>query len=259
MSKTTKISQHQIDFFTQEGYLIVEDIIKPNDVEIYLNIYDKFLNGSIDTGKNRSDLGDGLGKKKGSENITQIMWPSDFVPQLLGMTFHTNTLKIAKQILGDDMEMDFDMLINKAPFSNTITPWHQDAAYWINMPDKRAMSCWLALDKATKDSGCMWYVPKSHTYELRPHTYAGKQGGALTCDATEEEGTCIELMPGSCVFHHGGTIHYSRGNITSNNRRALITNFRPEAMIALERKEGFDHGRSGNASDRMIRNQDFSK
>lgn len=32
--------------------------------------------------------------------------------------------------MGDDSEMDFDMLIYKHPKSNTEFPWHQDEAYW---------------------------------------------------------------------------------------------------------------------------------
>jgi ectoine hydroxylase-related dioxygenase (phytanoyl-CoA dioxygenase family) len=151
--------------------------------------------------------------------------------------------------------MDFDMLINKAPYTNTPTPWHQDAAYWIDMPDKRAASCWLALDEATVDNGCMWYVPASHLNPVRPHHFAGKQGGALMCEASEAEGVPVELLAGSCVFHHGGTLHYSRGNTTASQRRAFIVNFRPQAMIDLERQKGFDHGRSGGASDRKVRNE----
>lgn len=251
------INTEQVQFFHDNGYLVIEDIISAGEVETYRNIYDQFLDGSIDTGSNRSDLGAGLGDNKQTENITQIMWPSDFVPEFLSMPYHQKALSVAKQLMGNDIEMDFDMLINKAPFSNTPTPWHQDAAYWINMPDRRAASCWLALDKAVRDNGCMWYAAGSHLKELRPHRFAGKEGGALQCDATEEEGVFIEIEPGSCVLHHGGTLHYSRGNSTASDRRAFIVNFRPLAMIELERSKGFDHGRGGKASERKVRNESF--
>jgi ectoine hydroxylase-related dioxygenase (phytanoyl-CoA dioxygenase family) len=257
MNNTFSLAQTQIDFFNTNGYLVIPNVISAREVEGYKTIYNKFLDGTIDTGKNRSDLGDGLGNSKGTENITQIMWPSDFAPELLNMEYHLRTAALAKAIYGEDMEMDFDMLINKAPFTNTPTPWHQDAAYWINMPDKRALSCWLALDDATVNNGCMWYVPGSHLQPLRGHAYAGKAGGALKCEASEAEGVFVELQPGSCVMHHGGTLHYSRGNTTDQMRRALITNFRPADMIALERRHGFDHGRAGNAADRTVRNSDF--
>lgn len=247
-----RISSHQIEFFQQNGYLIIEGILTPNEVESYRQLYDQFLDGTIDTAGNRSDLGAGLGSNTTRENITQIMWPSDFAP-LLDMPYHQRSLQIAQALMGEDIAMDFDMLINKAPYTNTPTPWHQDAAYWVDMDDARAVSIWLALDEATIDNGCMWYVPGSHLLPLRAHRSAAK-GGALMCDASENEGIGIPLLPGSCILHHGGTLHYSRGNSTDSNRRALIVNFRPQAMIDLERAQGFDHGRTGGASDRQIRN-----
>ncbi len=250
-----KLTREQIEFFNTNGYLVIEDIISSDLVESYCGIYDQFLDGSIDTGSNRSDLGVGLGTNDKVENITQIMWPCDFVPGLLQMEYHTRALAVSKALMGDDMAMDFDMLINKAPETKTPTPWHQDAAYWIDMPDRRAVSCWLALDPATIDNGCMWYIPGSHLLPLRPHRAAGAAGGALTCDASESEGIAIPIRPGTCVIHHGATLHYSRGNTTLSPRRAFIINFRPEAMIELERQQGFDHGRSGNATDRKVRNE----
>ena len=252
-----KLTPAQHEFWEQNGYLVVPNIISSEEIAAYQSIYNQFLDGTIQTGTNRSDLGAGLGKDVAKENITQIMWPSDFVPTILTMPYHQKALSIAQALMGDDIQMDFDMLINKAPFTDTSTPWHQDAAYWIDMPDKRAASCWLALDEATVENGCMWYIPASHLKPIRPHRFAGKQGGALTCDASETEGAAVELLAGSCVFHHGMTLHYSRGNTTKSQRRAFIVNFRPDAMIELERQKGFDHGRSGGAADRKVRSDEF--
>ncbi len=85
------------------------------------------------------------------------------------------------------MAFDFDMLIHKAPHTNTAVPWHQDQAYWPNAPDKRAVSCWVrmcvprvctevmclqvALDNATVDNGCMWFgLYRGVTMPPCPHT-----------------------------------------------------------------------------------------
>jgi ectoine hydroxylase-related dioxygenase (phytanoyl-CoA dioxygenase family) len=257
MTDKIRVTPEQIKRFNEQGYLLVEDIISPEEVLAYSEIYDKFLDGSIDAGKNRADLGDGSGKSDKVEAITQIMWPSDFMPALLEMPYHHRALSISRDLLGEDMDFDFDMLISKAPETNSPTPWHQDAAYWINMPDRRAVSCWMALDNSTKENGCMWYVPGSHKLPLRPHHFAGKDGGALICECSEEEGLAIEIKPGSCIFHHGQTLHYSRGNSTLGNRRAFIINLRPKMMIALEREQGHDHGRGGNAANRQLRNKEI--
>ena len=147
---------------------------------------------------------------------------------------------IAQDLLGDDLEIDFDMLINKPPFSNAETPWHQDCAYWIDMPDKRAISAWMPLDEATLDNGCMWYVPASHKKSMRKHVSTAKNG-ALVCEGNEDEGVFVEIGPGSVVLHHGATVHYSRGNSTNSHRRVMIVNLRPKSMINYERERGFDH------------------
>lgn len=231
------VSREEMLFFKNEGYLIIRDLISKEELQYYNTLYNSFLDNTIDASKYRSDLS---GMEADKEKITQIMVPSQLVPELLHQSIHIKTLKIAKQLLGDDLALDFDMLINKSPNTNTITPWHQDAAYWIGMPDERAVSCWVAIDKAFKDNGCMWYTPKSHLGPIFKHIQTGNKG-ALQCEGKEENSVFVELEPGSCVFHHGQTLHYSRGNSTNSNRRAFITNFRPQKMIDLEREKGYDH------------------
>ena len=232
------LNKDQIDFFNINGYLIVNDLLTSEEVAFYSDVYNSFLNNTIDTTGFRSDLSGN--KSEHAEKITQIMVPGKIHPVLLTKPLHQKTTAIAIELLGDDMELDFDMLINKAPNTGAETPWHQDEAYWLDMPDKRAVSCWTAIDRAFLDNGCMWYTPGSHLKTLLPHIQTGNKG-ALKCDGKEEESIYAELQPGSSVFHHGRTMHYSRGNSTKYNRRAYITNFRPGKMIELERSKGYDH------------------
>lgn len=250
------LNRSQIDFFNKEGYLLVKNLLSLSEVEEYRNIYEDFLSNKIDAGRYRADLAgqNDTAKNNGTEKITQIMVPGRLLPELLQKALHLRSTAIARQLLGDDLDLDFDMLIDKAPFTNAPTPWHQDCAYWISMPDRRAVSCWVALDEAVKDNGCMWYVPKSHLHEVRPHKPSAKGGGALMCEASESEAIALEIQPGDCIFHHGQTLHYSRGNSTAKRRRAFITNFRPESMIRYEREQGYDH-----TGERKVNNQEAVK
>ncbi|MEQ6122956.1 phytanoyl-CoA dioxygenase family protein [Pseudotenacibaculum sp. MALMAid0570] len=232
------VTEKEIEFFKSEGFLVINDLISKEEVVYYKKVYDDFLSNSIDASKYRSDLS-GL-EDDAIEKITQIMVPSKVFPELLNKPIHLKTQQIAKSLLGNDLKLDFDMLINKAPYTYTPTPWHQDAAYWIDMPDKRALSFWTAIDDASIDNGCMWYTPKSHLQSTLPHQQKENKG-ALQCEGFEENSIPIELKSGSCVIHHGNTLHYSRGNSTSLSRRAFITNYRPEKMIVLEREKGIDH------------------
>ncbi len=237
----------QFQLFEKQGYLKVNQLIEDDELGWYLDVYDRFISGVIDAGDQRSDLS---GSGEDQELITQIMRPALLFPELAASKLYKRVLNLARSLMGYDMEIDFDMLINKAPFTNKETPWHQDAAYWIDMPDKRAVSCWVALDEARLENGCMWYVSGSHTKKLRLHIQVG-EGGALKCDGTESEGTAVPLRKGEAALHQGGTLHYSRGNQTAGHRRAIIINCRPAAMIQLERDQGFDH-----LGGRTIRNQE---
>jgi phytanoyl-CoA hydroxylase len=197
----------------RDGYVAVNSLLTAQEVACYLDVYDKILSGEIHAGSWRSDLDAGSTKKRDDvENITQVMWPSELVPELRTSPAYERALQIAQQLLGDDMAFDFDMLIDKAPGTETPTPFHQDMAYWVNLPDRRALSCWIALDEATQDNGCMWFAPGTHRSSLRKHRSHGKSGGALECDGTEAECVCVPLRAGSCTFHEGGVVHYSRGN-----------------------------------------------
>lgn len=235
-----------------EGFTKIDALLSPGEVDRYAALYDRFLDRTIDAGHLRGDLGSNAGGDEGDiETITQIMWPSHLIPVLADAPAHQRCLALAQQWMGEDMAMDFDMLIDKAPGTDTATPWHQDASYWPDLPDMRAVSFWIALDRATVDNGCMWFEPGSHDQGLQSHWQPAGEGGANECAGSEEAGVAVPLDPGSATAHLGLTKHYTRGNTTDTHRRALIINFRPKAMIERERELGFDHGLTVN--ERTVR------
>ena len=59
------------------------------------------------------------------------MWPSAYVvPAFVEGPLHSRAHCIASTLLGDGTAFDFDMLIAKAPRTNTAVPWHSDEGYW---------------------------------------------------------------------------------------------------------------------------------
>eukprot|EP00111_Clytia_hemisphaerica_P021367 TCONS_00062911-protein len=237
------------DRFEEDGFLVIRDLIQDERVvKSYIKSYEELLDSS-ETTDHRFDLGshkEEQNNERKKENICQIMWPSMYDGTFLERPIFKRLLTVVRKILGEDMDFDFDMLINKFPYSGTPTPWHQDESYWPDMPDKRAVSCWVALDDATVENGCMWFVRGSHQEEaLRPHRRV-KEGHHARCtdSCSEREGQPQPLKRGSCTLHHGRTLHYTRGNNTGTNRRAYIMNFRPKEMVQWERDRGFDHGKT---------------
>ena len=70
---------------------------------------------------------------------------------------------------------------------------HQDESYWLDMPDKRAVTIWVALDDATVENGCMWFGPGFHKVKLRPHKPAAQGHHVVCCDGNEVRESLCKL------------------------------------------------------------------
>jgi hypothetical protein len=228
-------------------------------VQAYRDIYDRFLSGGIDARDKRSDLGADNSLQDGAkENITQIMWPSALYPQLLDMPLHEGALAVARELVGDDMVLDFDMLIDKAPTPTPPPPGTRTPPTGSTCPIP-----------ARCPSGSPWTPPhpRQRLHVVRPGGLArnphppppagsGGGGGAIECDCSEDEpgATPVPLNPGEAAAYGGATFYYSRGNSTDSHRRAYILNYRSACVIQLVGDNGMDHGLTTN--ERTVRNAD---
>ena len=185
--------------FNAAGFVVVHQLVDDRNIAIYRDLCEQLLSGQIDASTHRHDLGahvprNGLGLCTAAagrpvENTTQIMWPSLFFPDnLTHSPLRQRSMAVSAILRAAEpaaahkegqVAFDFDMVIDKAPHSNTPAPWHQDEAYWrkanLNFDDVRAASCWCSLDHATIDNGCTWFVPGSHLQPVAEHV-AVKEG-----------------------------------------------------------------------------------
>ena len=108
------------------------------ELEPYRRLCDDIAAGRVNVAPHRHDLGSHVELAAGQrENICQVMWPALYLnmePQ--ASPLHRAVVSLARKLLGDDMEFDFDMLISKEAGSVVETPWHQDESYWLDLPDK---------------------------------------------------------------------------------------------------------------------------
>lgn len=87
---------------------------------------------------------------------------------------------------------------------------HQDASFLYTEPLGRVLGMWIALEDATLENGCLWFIPGSHTSEdtclsLPTHTSPtmeegpGKKKAILVCRWSVEKdgpGPCWHQLPG---------------------------------------------------------------
>jgi len=124
-----------------------------------------------------------------------------------------------------------DNVIWKPPGAKPLG-FHQDNSYadWIDPPFM--LTCWMALDATSAVGGTIEYVRGSHKWPVSPSIkqfHAPDDYRRELRDAAASVGiksldiVPIEVPPGGCAFHHGGTWHGSDTNRATRPRRSAVT------------------------------------
>jgi ectoine hydroxylase-related dioxygenase (phytanoyl-CoA dioxygenase family) len=131
----------------------------------------------------------------------------------------------AAELIGTPMGIYVDQALLKPPEIGSEKPFHQDNAYFGVEPDDAVITCWLALDDATPENGCMHYLPKSHLRGLVEHEKIENTPHLVPKGLRREDAVAVPAKAGTVVFHHGWTLHMSPPNTSGSWRRAMIVHY----------------------------------
>jgi phytanoyl-CoA hydroxylase len=122
-----------------------------------------------------------------------------------------------------------DQALIKRPWANP-TSWHLDTPFW-SFSDRRALSIWVALDDATYENGCLYFIPGSHDHTTFENPGIGKNMDAVFDfypPLKKSKSAAVPMKAGSCSFHNGLTIHGAGPNMTNGFRRAMTCAYMPD-------------------------------
>jgi phytanoyl-CoA hydroxylase len=138
--------------------------------------------------------------------------------------------KMAAELAGvQGIRIWHDQALIKEPWANP-TGWHLDNPYWsfddTHSPHGGTLSLWVALDDATLDNGCLFFIPGSHREtEYTRNAGIGQNLGELFSLYPEWEGRLepvpVPMKAGAASFHSGMTAHGAGANMTPGRRRAM--------------------------------------
>lgn len=226
---TVSLTPAQIEFFHANGYLCLEAITTPDEVERLRAAYDRIFQQRAGREEgNQFDLA-GTDEEGKEAALPQILSPRQYASELADTLYETNARAIAQQLLGPDVQFTGDHAIFKPAGHGAPTPWHQDEAYWDPKVNYNSVSFWMPLQEATLENGCMQFVPGSQDMEIIPHQSIGgdtRVHGLETVEAIEENRAVACPIPAGGVTIHGSrTLHYTGPNHSDVPRRALILGF----------------------------------
>jgi len=127
----------------------------------------------------------------------------------------------------------YDQLLVKEPGTEAETPLHHDLPYWP-VRGQQIVSIWVPFDRATPESGAVTYIKGSHRWgKMYAPAVFGDGAGYdkvyaaagletlpdLDRDIDPADHLAWSLDPGDVLIHHPMTLHFARGNQTSDLRR----------------------------------------
>ncbi|MFG3323412.1 phytanoyl-CoA dioxygenase family protein [Streptomyces sp. NPDC048171] len=127
----------------------------------------------------------------------------------------------------------------KPPVVGSAKPWHQDIAFApasFGAEEHGIVTIWIALEPATRDNGCLEFIPGSHLLGLFPHSGDRERlpgepplTGAVEPHVADRHlplGTgpvAVPLEPGSAVMFDGMVLHRSAPNTTAAQPRTAVS------------------------------------
>jgi ectoine hydroxylase-related dioxygenase (phytanoyl-CoA dioxygenase family) len=223
------LTQNQTESFDRDGYLKFGRVIDDATVESLRAALDRVIemerHGGVPGAPPEFAFGHDRGDGRADRAIHQFvnMWKVD--PEYRAITHNPLITQAIRELMGaEQIRLWHDQIISKPPGENKLFSCHHDFYFWpLDRPTM--ITCWLALDDATVDNGCMHVVPGSH----RDPRY--QVGGELYTDIRTwgpERMKSVELKAGECMFHHCLNYHLTPQNITDRQRRAFVMIYMPD-------------------------------
>lgn len=139
--------------------------------------------------------------------------------------------EIAAKLMGSKTARIFhDHVLVKEPGNSTVTPWHQDAPYYLVEAEK-TVSFWVPLDPVPRER-TIEYVAGSHKWgkAFRPQRFDGTalfendtSEAVPDVDAMRDELTILgwAVEPGDAVAFNFRTLHGAPANASPTRRRVI--------------------------------------
>ena len=136
-----------------------------------------------------------------------------------------------EKVLGGEVYLYHSKMIMKDPLVGGAWTWHQDYGYWyqngILFP--WMASAFIAVDRATRENGCLQVVRGSHQLGRIDHVLTGDQAGADPARVDEAlkvlDLVHVEMEPGDTIIFHANTLHRSDQNKSPNPRWSMICSY----------------------------------
>ncbi len=213
------LRQNTIEQYRADGYVLARAMFDAEEIEL--------LRRSAKEDKSLDDHSYGRADSEGG-TIRLALWnhPGDTI---YGMFARCRSIvDSAETLLGGEVYHYHSKMIMKEPRVGGAWTWHQDYGYWYQNGVLFPLLCsaFIAVDRATKENGCLQVLRGSHLAGRIDHILTGDQAGANLERVNELAGRLelvhVEMEPGDAIFFDCNLLHRSDQNRSEKPRWSLI-------------------------------------
>lgn len=241
------LNSEQIAFYKDQGYLLVEDVIPIEDMQLLISELNKTVDQNAQQAQAKGELSELFEDEPFERRLARIVESvsdpseSSFTDTLFeglhgklktdgmfAVMTHPAILDIVESLIGPEILVHPQFNIRpKLPNQDTsVVPWHQDLGYLqADASDTFMVNFWIPLVDATVENGCMEVIAGSHKAPLINHVLGlgpGRNFKGIVDDALPdgEQVQCPVPLGGVLLIQHK-TIHRSVPNYSDHVRWSL--------------------------------------
>jgi ectoine hydroxylase-related dioxygenase (phytanoyl-CoA dioxygenase family) len=214
------LSDKDADAFSRDGYVMAPGLFDPEEMQ-----------GLLNYAKSDSSLaGEAYVRKDAAGGQTKLALRNELADdsKYTAIVRSARIVNTMSALLGDEVYHYHHKMMLKEPRTGGAWEWHQDYGYWYSngclFPDMA--SCSIAVDRATRENGCLQVIRGSHRMGRVEHARSGEQTGAdaarVAAALERMELVYCEMEPGDALFFHGNLLHRSDQNTSDQPRWSLI-------------------------------------
>jgi ectoine hydroxylase-related dioxygenase (phytanoyl-CoA dioxygenase family) len=226
----------QIERYREDGFIVIENFLTSSELAEWRSAVEEAVaeRDGLKIPGTKLKTGDDDGINKDTEYYANVfdqlinLWQTNSRVRKLMVSPELG--KAASLLSGaNGIRIWHDQALFKRPWANP-TALHLDVPFWsFCAPD--AISIWVALDDATLNNGCLYFLPGTHKktdYRDIGITKNMKAIFTVYPELASVEAVPVPMGAGSASFHNGLCIHGAGPNMTPRPRRAMTCAYMPD-------------------------------
>src|SRR5271168_33413 len=213
------IADDLVASYHEDGYVLIKNMLDAEETGLLSRAAreDRILD------QHSFGRGDGEG---GTVRLSLWNHPTDTIYGMIARS--ESIVGTAEKLLGDEAYHYHSKMIMKDAKVGGAWAWHQDYGYWYQngVLFPHLTSAYIAVDRATKENGCLQVIRGSHKLGRIEHGLTGDQAGADQERVDEVlkrlDLVYVEMEPGDALFFHANLLHRSDQNHSDNPRWSMI-------------------------------------